>query len=218
MITSQNREEALQLICVLADEGEVKIDKIKKSLGEDIIHDLIKNLIESEMIKVDSENRITLTVKGEKEAMLVIRRHRLAERLLFDVLDIQDNEVTESQACDFEHILNNEVTDSICTLLGHPRFCPDGKPIPPGMCCGEKRNKLESVFVPLESLKAGEKCKVSYMCTSEHGRLDKLSSMGLFPGTIVKVHQRQPRFVIVFEETTLAMDYEIARDIYVKKF
>ena len=217
MITSQNREEALQLIGVLADEGEVKVDKVKKSLGEDIIHDLITNLIESEMITVDSENRITLTDKGKKEAMLVIRRHRLAERLLFDVLDMQDNEVAESQACDFEHILNNEVADSICTLLGHPRFCPDGKPIPPGICCGEKRDSLESVFVSLESLKAGEEGKISYMCTSEHGRLDKLTSMGLFPGTIVKVHQRQPSFVIVFEETTLAMDYEIARDIYVKK-
>ena len=217
MITSQNREEALQLIAVLADEGEVKIDSLKKSLGEDIIYDLIKNLVENKKIIVIEGDIVTLTDEGRKEAMQVIRRHRLAERLLFDILDMKNNEIAESQACDFEHILNTEVTDSICTLLGHPRFCPDGKSIPPGECCGEKRDKIESFVVSLESLNAGEKGKISYMSTSEHNRLDKLSSMGLFPGIIVKVHQKQPSFVIVFEETTLAMDYEIARDIYVKK-
>jgi len=217
MITSQNREEVLQLIGVLADEGEVKIDSLKKFLEENIIHDLLKHLVENKMIIIDSKNRITLTEVGKKEAMQVTRRHRLAERLLFDVLDIKDNEVTESHACDFEHILNTEVADSICTLLGHPRFCPDGKPIPPGNCCGEKRDKVESVFVSLESLNVGEMGKISYMCTSEHSRLDKLSSMGLLPGVTVKVHQKQPSFVIVFDETTLAMDYDIARDIYVRK-
>jgi len=217
VITSEHREEALQLIGVLADEGEVNVDTIKKSFGERIGHDLLRNLVEKKMIIIDPKERITLTDEGRKNAMDIIRRHRLAERLLFDVLDIKNNELTESQACDFEHILNDEVADSICTLLGHPRFCPDGKPIPAGQCCGEKRDKVRSVVVSLESLQAGENGKIVYMCTSEHSRLDKLSSMGLFPGVMVKVHQRQPSFVIVFEETTLAMDYDIARDIYVRK-
>jgi Mn-dependent DtxR family transcriptional regulator len=42
----------------------------------------------------------------------------------------------EQQACKFEHILSPEATDKICTFLGHPRTCPHGAPIPPGVCCG----------------------------------------------------------------------------------
>jgi hypothetical protein len=65
----------------------------------------------------------------------VIRRHRLAERLFMDVLSIRDEGEIESSACKFEHILSPEVTDRICTLLGHPLACPHGSPIPQGDCC-----------------------------------------------------------------------------------
>ncbi len=75
------------------------------------------------------------TPKGEQRARNVIRRHRLAERLFMDVLSIRDEEEIESSACKFEHILSHEVTDKMCTLLGHPKACPHGSPIPEGDCC-----------------------------------------------------------------------------------
>jgi putative ABC transport system ATP-binding protein len=76
---------------------------------------------------------------GEARARDVIRRHRLAERLFMDVLSIRDEAEIESSACKFEHILSPEVTDRMCTLLGHPDSCPHGSPIPQGRCCVEKR-------------------------------------------------------------------------------
>src|SRR5579863_8105091 len=76
------------------------------------------------------------TDQGESRARSVIRRHRLAERLFMDVLFIRDDAAVESNACTFEHILSPEVTDRICTFLGHPKTCPHGSPIPPGECCG----------------------------------------------------------------------------------
>jgi putative ABC transport system ATP-binding protein len=76
------------------------------------------------------------THTGEERARSVIRRHRLAERLFMDVLSIRDDASVESNACTFEHILSPEVTDRICTFLGHPTTCPHGSPIPPGECCG----------------------------------------------------------------------------------
>jgi DtxR family Mn-dependent transcriptional regulator len=79
------------------------------------------------------------TPAGELRARNVIRRHRLAERLFIDVLSIRDEVEIESSACKFEHILSEDVTDRICTLLGHPRECPHGSPIPQGDCCVEKR-------------------------------------------------------------------------------
>jgi putative ABC transport system ATP-binding protein len=75
------------------------------------------------------------TPAGETRARDVIRRHRLAERLFRDVLSIRDEDEIESSACKFEHILSPEVTDRMCTLLGHPGSCPHGSPIPKGACC-----------------------------------------------------------------------------------
>jgi len=79
---------------------------------------------------------VGFTDQGESRARSVIRRHRLAERLFMDVLFIRDDAAVESNACTFEHILSPEVTDRICTFLGHPKTCPHGSPIPPGECCG----------------------------------------------------------------------------------
>src|SRR5579864_9356896 len=81
-------------------------------------------------------NQVRFTELGEVRALSVIRRHRLAERLFMDVLFIRDDAAVETNACTFEHILSPEVTDRICTFLGHPKTCPHGSPIPPGECCG----------------------------------------------------------------------------------
>src|SRR5580693_1955907 len=75
------------------------------------------------------------TPSGQARARDVIRRHRLAERLFRDVLGIHDEDEIESSACKFEHILSPEVTDRMCSLLGHPDACPHGSPIPRGGCC-----------------------------------------------------------------------------------
>jgi len=85
------------------------------------------------------DGREQFTPAGETRARNVIRRHRLAERLFMDVLSIRDEQEIESSACKFEHILSPDVTDRICTLLGHPGACPHGSPIPVGVCCEEKR-------------------------------------------------------------------------------
>jgi putative ABC transport system ATP-binding protein len=82
---------------------------------------------------------VVFTQRGEERARSVIRHHRLAERLFMDVLAIRDEGSIEKNACTFEHILSPEVTDRICTFLGHPRTCPHGSPIPEGDCCLESQ-------------------------------------------------------------------------------
>ena len=82
-----------------------------------------------------AEDGVGLTATGKARARSVIRRHRLAERLFMDVLAIHDEPTVESNACQFEHILSPEVTDRICTFLGHPTTCPHGSLIPAGDCC-----------------------------------------------------------------------------------
>lgn len=99
---------------------------------------LIATLTRIGLVKVENGEE-QFTAPGEERARNVIRRHRLAERLFMDVLSIQDEIEVESSACKFEHILSPDVTDRICTLLGHPTACPHGSPIPHGECCTEKR-------------------------------------------------------------------------------
>jgi len=85
----------------------------------------------------DGNMIVELTDHGRQRAGDIIRRHRLAERLFTDSLAMDSETEIEQQACKFEHILSPEATDKICSFLGHPRTCPHGARIPPGVCCGK---------------------------------------------------------------------------------
>ena len=79
-------------------------------------------------------SEVKLTAHGENRARDIIRRRRLAERLLTDTFSVAESEA-DSHACKFEHIISPELDQRICTFLGHPKTCPHGNPIPPGRCC-----------------------------------------------------------------------------------
>jgi len=84
-----------------------------------------------------SGSEVQLTEAGSLRARDVVRRHRLAERLFTDTFAIEDAEA-HVQACRFEHIITPELDQRICSFLGHPKTCPHGNPIPPGVCCETK--------------------------------------------------------------------------------
>ncbi|HEY2953782.1 MAG TPA: iron dependent repressor, metal binding and dimerization domain protein [Candidatus Eisenbacteria bacterium] len=77
---------------------------------------------------------LEFTPRGRLEARDLVRRRRLAEVLFSSALHLSEPEV-ENVACRMEHIIDPEVTASICSFLGHPRQCPHGRPIPSGNCC-----------------------------------------------------------------------------------
>lgn len=214
-MTEPSQEEILELIWTLEEEGgRVERDTLIKKIELPTAEQILKTLILDDYLTI-TNNKVELTKKGRTDARLVIRRHRLAERLLNDVLDVKEDTM-DSSACKFEHILDEEVTASICTLLGHPVTCPHGKAIPKGECCEKANKEIRPVVMPLSELRSGDKAKVSYIVTKYHGRLDRLSSMGLLPGVQIRLHQRQPTYVIQMGETQIALDSAIARDIYVR--
>ena len=86
---------------------------------------------------------IILTKKGNIEAQGAIRRHRLAEKLLINVLGMKTEDV-EDAACGFEHHIDEKVEEKLCTLLNHPKKCPHGKSIPMGKCCKRKGIKSKT--------------------------------------------------------------------------
>ncbi len=183
----------------VAEEADIKT--LERMRGDGLV-----------VIKGDT---VTLTTEGEKLAEGAIRRHRLAERLLTEVLAVGEENI-EKNACSFEHTLSAEVTDSICTLLGHPPTCPHGLPIPRGNCC-KKTSELKPIVQQLSVMSVGDRGRIIFIASNSHMRLDKLGSLGIVPGSVIKVHQKKPAFVIQLGETTLALDPEIIKEIYVRR-
>ena len=210
-------EEALEVIWLVEEEGlEPTIEHIEaKDVHGAVSPRMLERLVSQGYLIREGE-MYRFTEPGRRKGEGVIRRHRLAERLLVDVLSMREVSV-ESAACRFEHVLTPEVTDHICTLLGHPRSCPHGKPIPRGPCCRRVETRMETAVVPLGELGSGESGRITYIMTAHHQRLDRLTALGLFPGRVVKVHQSEPLFVIFLGETQLALEKDIAREIYVMR-
>jgi len=212
---TKNLEESLGIIWHFREQGIKSRDKIYAKLKEGVSEKICDELLAGKLIRIKEEN-LEFTPEGEKIALRIVRRHRLAERLLNDVLEIRKGEVDKS-ACEFEHILSEEVTDAICTLLGHPKFCPHGSPISAGECCKKAKEEIESIIASLDKLRAGEKGRVAYITTLEHPQLHKLLSLGIIPGKIIHLHQTHPAYVIKVEETQLALEENLAKNIYVRR-
>lgn len=155
------------------------------------------------------------TDKGRERAKKLIRRKRLAEKLLAEVFALGADEI-KTTACQFEHILSPEVTDSVCSFLGHPPTCPHGKHIPQGDCCNKLAQQMKPLVTPLTDLQPGNRAKIVFIAPKDHSRMDRLSTLGIVPGTIIHLHQKKPALVIRSGETELALDIEIANEIYVK--
>src|SRR5499427_3374160 len=103
----------------------------------------------------------------ELVASALLTTHRLAERLLRDLLDLGEGEA-ESQACEFEHILSAEATESVCTLLGHPPTCPHGKAIPPGDCCTNFHIMVRPLVSGLAALPIGARARIVFVAARHH--------------------------------------------------
>ncbi len=166
------------------------------------------------LVRLDGD-RVLLTDEGERRARDVVRRHRLTERLFRDLLDLGE-EPMERQACEFEHILSPEATASVCTLLGHPPTCPHGKPIPPGPCCGTFQPTMRPLVTGLKTFELGVAGRIVFIAPKFHDRMDRLAALGVIPGSTLRLRQRSPSYVIEVGETTIALDPEIASEIYVK--
>lgn len=208
-------DEILEIIWMLKESGKDNINDVRERMREEKRLDEIADMEKDGLVKIDGE-KVVLTGKGEEKARNLIRRHRLAERLLVDVLG-SPNEEIESSACQFEHILSDDVVDNICTLLGHPKECVHGLPIPSGKCCQEAKTIVESIIVPLSKLSAGEESHVAYILTKNHPNLHKLMSFGILPGVKIKIHQKSPSCVINVGETQIALEGNILENIYVRK-
>ena len=90
-------------------------------------------MAQEELVRIE-KGELSFSGTGERRAIEIIRRHRLAERLFYDTFGL-DSDSLDANACRIEHTLSPEVTEKLCVFLQHPKTCPHGSPIPRGACC-----------------------------------------------------------------------------------
>lgn len=215
MNAHQRGEEVLEYIWTLNEGvGEIKRSSVDERFGEATSSDLLEKVHSEGFVSIENGD-ISLTADGTRHAELVVRRHRLAERLMHDVLEYSSGEY-ESSACQFEHYVGDDVVRSICILLGHPESCPHGCIIPRGDCCRTTESEVSTLVTPITEMKTGDVGRVIYITTSFQHRLDRISGIGIMPGARISVLQRIPTFVIRVGESQVALDHNIASGIYVR--
>ena len=213
---SEHLGEILETLWTLEEKGQEAFAGALREAAREADPEFLEALQRQDLITIDDARRIRLAKGGRRLAEQIIRRHRLAERLICDVLGAHVDE-SEHAACEFEHILAEEITNSICTLLGHPRYCPHGRSIPQGDCCRKTEEELHPILVSSDQLDVGESATIAYLCAREHTRMLKLSALGIVPGNHLKLLQKWPSCVLQCDETEIAVEEDVARNIYVRR-
>lgn len=191
-------EDYLKAIHDLSKNGNaVSTTEISRTLkvAPASVTEMLKKLAEKGYISHSPYHGTMLTSGGRRIAEKTVRKHRLLERFLHDVLKIDKTKV-HKEACEMEHALSDDAEESLCRFLRHPDRCPDdGKIIPPcnlkiGSCaeCIQLHSKgLEEVgkhnqnLVSINNLKKGQCGKITFI-RGGHNVLQRLLDMGLTPG------------------------------------
>lgn len=211
MRLTENAEEILESLWAELVEGGRSSCDTALMRHEGALTELVKR----GLVELISD-KATLTSKGKDAARDCVRRHRLAERMLVDLLDMKKSLVHEP-GCVFEHILHAGLDENVCTLLGHPRLCPHGRPIPEGKCCTESRRQVGKLIIPLPELEVGSRAEVAYLQTHDAESLQKLMAMGILPRTELNLMRRTPTIVFRTGNTQFAVDENLASRIYVRR-
>jgi DtxR family transcriptional regulator, Mn-dependent transcriptional regulator len=157
---------------------------------------------------------LQLTETGRVLGEKIVRRHRLAECLLRDVLQVIDSEA-EEDACRFEHILRPGLEDRICTLLGHPPFCPHGHAIPRGECCRRAESDPVNEVGALCDGRNGQTGVVAYLSTRDNREIQKLMAMGILPGSDIRLIRLFPSYIFEIGHSQFTVDRALAEKIFV---
>jgi DtxR family Mn-dependent transcriptional regulator len=214
MKLSDKAEEILEALWIESEErgtGYAELDRMEIEVSDPAYQEL-----SSQALVEIKGGRIYFRPEGREEGRMTIRRHRLAERLMMDVLNIR-GESGDMKACQFEHLLNEGVDSKVCTMLNHPATCPHGKPIPPGPCCEEARKSGDLGVVPLTELKPGDEGDIAYIQTEDSKKMQKLMAMGVLPGNRISLLQAFPSYIFRVGFSEFAIDSAMAREIFVRR-
>ena len=166
----------------------------------------VERLEKESLIVHEPYKGVKLTEKGYRMALRVVRKHRLSERLLTDILNVEWDKAHDA-ACQLEHGISDEVTKKVEKALGHPRTCPHGNPIPTE--CG---GVIEEISQPLASFDLRDKGVIVKITDENRDLLQYLDGLGLRPGTPLEVVEKAP-FSGPITVRVKGKDYALSREI-----
>jgi DtxR family Mn-dependent transcriptional regulator len=209
-------EEYLEAIHELGEEGSLVIQaRLVERLGHSAptVSEMVRRLRDEGYLDLDGRT-IMLTGQGRSRAESVVRKHRLAERLLTDVIGLEWHKA-HLEAGRWEHVISDEVEALLVKLLDNPTTCPHGNPIPGTTAALEK-------LVTLGASQPGEHIRLARVTEQVEIDLDSLtylSSHGFIPGASATVRSKAPDGTLVLaiddSEDTIALGPALAQHLYV---
>ncbi|MEM3703648.1 MAG: metal-dependent transcriptional regulator [Candidatus Bathyarchaeia archaeon] len=191
---SHEAEEYIEAIYKLQKKsGVAKTKELAAALNvvPGSITNTIAHLEKHGLVEHTPYRGVKLTAEGEKLALNVIRRHRLAERLLTDLLEAEWSEVHES-ACKLEHALTERVLSLLEKRLGYPKFCPHGNPIP------TTEGEISDVEChPLTEADLNQTCIVVKIVDEKREMLAALANKGIKLNVPVHIVKREEKTIVL---------------------
>jgi len=221
-------EMYLRTILELEEDGQVVLRaRISERLGQSgpTVSETVNRMSRDGLVEVSGDRHLELTVEGRLEAVRVMRKHRLAERLLSDVIGLEW-EFLHEEACRWEHVMSEQVERKILGLINTSEVSPYGNPIPGleelGIVAQTSETRL-AVSLPSKLAVSGDASGLVLSRIGEPIQIDpqflaELRDLGLVPGAKVNASHISGRIFLCLEgqENGLALDHDLAAHIFVE--
>jgi DtxR family Mn-dependent transcriptional regulator len=217
-------EMYLRTIFELEEEGAVPLRaRIAERLAQSVptVSQTVARMERDGLVKVEGDRRLELTPEGRAIATRVMRKHRLAECLLVDVIGLEWAFVHE-EACRWEHVMSEAVERRLLEVLGHPTESPYGNPIPGLSELGERGGEVEFLegLIPLNTVVDTTTSvvvrRIGEPIQSDTALMSRLRRAGLRPNVPVAVARQGGRVVIGRDRDAAEIDDLVAAHVFVR--
>ncbi len=190
-LSAELLEDCLQSVHRLVSQGQPVTRDAIAEFAHTSLPDVDCALVELRargLVDARGEDHIALTPEGRRQAIGILRRHRLSERLLTDVLGLPWDRVHD-EAMRLEHALTPEAESRLAALLQHPETCPHGGPIPAAQAAPASSPAPART---LDRVPPGARVRITQVAEDEGTFLRYLASLGLLPQAYVTVEEVAP--------------------------
>jgi len=216
-------EMYLRTVFELEEEGIVPMRaRIAERLGQSnpTVSQTVARMERDGLVEVDGERHLRLTETGRTMATRVMRKHRLAECLLIDVIGLDWPDV-HNEACRWEHVISENVERRILELTGHPRVSPFGNPIPGLGELGDCADTRDDALVTIGEAATADTSRVVVRRISEPLQtaselMARLEKAGVVPGRSVDVRATADGVVVGSNGHTVELDRQLATLVFVQ--
>ena len=228
-MSGESVEEYLEAIHSFNERGmPAKNSDLAKKLmvAPPSVTQMVQKLAEEELVLYKPYKGTVLTGKGMALAQKVVRKHRLLERFLYDILGLR-KEIIHNEACRMEHGLSDEAAAALCKVLDAPEVSPDdGMELPPcpydvedcEECEEAREERPPGLLTELSNLKPGEEGDVAFVRGGSNA-CQRLMDMGLTKGTKIRVTKAAPfrgPLEVSVRGTSLALGRGLAKHVFIQ--